>query len=100
MSYRLGNNKKIKEVGETLELTCPSCNEKVSFSVFSNGDMKLIPKFPLVKNGTVYFLVCPNCSKIYGVNENAGKNFKKGEKLSIGNYDLYELKEFRMFDND
>ena len=99
MNYRLGNNKNIKTVGETVELTCPDCGEKVSFSVFSNKEMTLVPKFPLVKNGVVYFLVCPNCSHVYGVDEKLGNSFKKGEKLSIGNFDLKELKEFKAFEH-
>ena len=99
MNYRLGNNKKIKEVGETLELTCPNCNKKVNFSVFSNGELDIIPELPILKNGTVYFLVCPSCSKLYGVDEKVGNSFKKGEKLSIGNFDLKELKEFKAFEH-
>ncbi len=100
MNYRIGNNKKIKELGETLELVCPNCNNKVKFSVFSNAEMRLVPEFPIVKNGNVYFLVCPECSKIYGIEESTGNNFKKGEKLSIGNYSLKELKEFEAFNHD
>ena len=95
MEYRIGTDVKIKEQGETMELTCPNCNKKVNFSVFSNKKTTLVPKFPIVKSGNVFFLVCPECSKVYGVNDKQGKSFKKGEKLSIGNYDLFELEEFR-----
>lgn len=94
MEYRLGTNLKIKSQGETLELICPNCNNKVHFLVFSNNKTDLIPKFPVVKPGTVFFLVCPSCSKIYGVDEQVGKKFKKGEPLSIGNFDLKELEKF------
>ena len=99
MAYRLGNNKKVKDVCETLELTCPNCNKKVNFAVYSNGEMDIVPEFPIIKNGTVYFLVCPSCAKVYGVEETTGKNFKKGEKLSIGNFSLTELKEFKAFEH-
>ena len=95
MEYRIGNNKNIKEQGETLELTCPNCEKNVHFSVFSNKKMELKPEFPIVSNSNVYFLVCPNCSKVYGVDEQLGKTFKKGEKLSIGNFDLKELEVFK-----
>ncbi len=100
MKYRLGNGKKIKEVGETLELVCPECRKKVNFSVFSNDEKTIVPEFPLIKSGTVFFLVCPNCSKVYGVEESTGKNFKKGEMLAIGNYSLKELTEFEAFKHE
>lgn len=95
MTYRLGNFKRIKELGKTVSLTCPNCNKEVEFSVFTNGKLELIPKFPLVKGESVYFLVCPNCSAVYGVRESAGKTFREGEKLAIGNYDLKELEPFK-----
>lgn len=94
MEYRTGNNKKIIEHGETVELTCPNCNKKVNFSLFSNKKASLTSEFPILKNSNVYFLVCPECAKVYGVDESFGKNFKKGEKLAIGNFDFKELEEF------
>ncbi len=94
MEYGLGNYKKIMSCGETVELTCPKCKNKVNMSVFSNGEFRLSAKLPLFNAGDVYFLVCPKCSALYGVDESKGINFKKGEKLSIGNYDLKELKSF------
>ncbi len=96
MEYRLGNNKKIKSVGETTELTCPTCGKKVNMSVFSNGELRLSAEFPIVSSGTVYFLICPSCSSVYGVDEDKGNTFKKGEKLAIGDYDLKELKAFEV----
>ncbi len=96
MDYRLGNNKKIKSLGETLELTCPKCGKKVNFSLFSNAELRLSAEFPIVSSGTVYFLVCPECSGIFGIDEEKGNSFKKGEKLAIGNYDLKELKAFEV----
>lgn len=96
MEYRLGNYKKIKVGGETTELTCPKCNEKVVMSVYSNGETRLDAEFPFVKSGNVYFLVCPKCASVFGVDEVKGKNFKKGEKLSIGNFDLKELDKYEV----
>ena len=95
MDYRLGNNKKIKSLGETVELTCPQCENKVNMSVFSNSELTITAELPYVSTGNVYFLVCPSCGALYGVNEDKGNTFKKGEKLSIGNYDLKELKSFK-----
>ena len=94
MRYRLGNNKNIEEQGETLPLDCPKCNKKVSLSVYSNKGFDLIPEFPIIKNKTVFFLVCPECASVFGVDEALGKSFKKGEKLAIGNFDLKELEAF------
>ena len=96
MEYRLGNAKTIQSIGETEEIVCPSCAEKVHFSVFSNGETKLIPQFPIVKSGKVFFLVCPKCSSVFGIDEDKGKVFSKGEKLAIGNYDLKDLKKFEI----
>ena len=94
MSYRLGNNKEIEEIGETLPLNCPECKSNVSFSVYSNKGFDLIPDFPIIRNKTVFFLVCPKCAAVFGVDEALGNSFKKGEKLSIGNFDLKVLEAF------
>ncbi len=96
MEYRIGNNKKIKATGETTELICPECNKKVIMSVYSNGKATLKADFPFFESEDVYFLVCPACASVFGVDEIKGKNFKKGEKLSIGNFDLNELKKFEV----
>ena len=96
MEYRIGNSRKIMPQGETTELICPKCGKKVALSVFTNFEARLKAEFPLVKAGNVYFLVCPKCSAVFGVSENKGKLFKKGEKLSIGNFDLEELKKFEI----
>jgi uncharacterized protein with PIN domain len=95
MEYRLGNSKRIKDRGQTLPLTCPKCNEQVSFSVYSNFEGRLAPKITLLDFSTVYFLVCPKCASIFTVEQAKGDTFKKGEKLSIGNFDLKTLKEFK-----
>lgn len=96
MEYRLGKSKRIYEEGTTVPLECPNCKNRVSFSVFSNLNTRLIPQLPVVKLENVYFLVCPKCASIYGVDRQKGVNFKNGEKLSIGNYDLKELKKFEV----
>lgn len=94
MDYRLGKSLRITERGQTTELECPKCKKKVVFSVFTNNDTKLVSSLPFIKNEDIYFLVCPECAGVFGVDTAKGKNFKKGEKLAIGNYDLKELKEF------
>ena len=96
MEYRLGNFKKIKSDGETVELTCPNCNKKVIMSLFSNAEARLTAEMPFITKGDVYFLVCPECASVFGVDEQKGKNFSKGEKLSIGNFDLKELDKFEL----
>ncbi len=95
MEYRLGNSKIIKSRGETLKLTCPKCSKEVEFGVFSNFERRFAPKITLFDCNTVYFLVCPNCASIFTVDEAKGDSFKKGQKLSIGNFDLKTLKEFK-----
>ena len=96
MEYKLGNNEKIKSAGDTVELTCPNCKEKVTMGVFTNKDTRLTADLPFIKSGQVYFLVCPACASVFGVDETKGKNFSKGEKLSIGNFDLKELEKYKV----
>ena len=95
MEYRLGNSLKIKSRGDTVELTCPNCDKKVRFGVFSNFERRLAPKITLFNCNTVYFLVCPECASVYTVDESKGDSFKKEQKLSIGNFDLKTLKQFK-----
>ena len=38
----------------------------------------------------------PECASVFGVDNKKGVNFKNGEKLAIGNYDLKELKKFEV----
>ena len=96
MEYRLGNFRKIKSSGETVELTCPKCNKKVNMSLYSNGEIKLKAELPFVSTGSVYFLICPSCAGIFGVDESRAKTFDKGDKLAIGNFDLKELDKFEV----
>lgn len=95
MEYRLGNSIRVKSRGDTVELVCPDCGKKVQFGVFSNFERRLAPKLTLLDCQTVYFLVCPECAGVFTVDEAKGDSFKKGEKLSIGNFDLKTLKEFK-----
>lgn len=96
MEYRLGTDNRIKARGETVELTCPQCGKKGHFGVFSNFERRIAVKLPLpLECQTVYFLVCPNCAAVFGVDEQKGDDFKKGSPLSIGNFDLKGLKPFK-----
>ncbi|MGN0522212.1 MAG: hypothetical protein ACI4IQ_06200 [Eubacterium sp.] len=95
MEYRLGNSRRVKSRGETTELVCPNCSNKVKFGVFSNFERRLAPKITLIDCNTVYFLVCPECASVFTVDESKGDNFKNGDKLSIGNFDFKDLKEFK-----
>lgn len=96
MDYKLGNSKYIKALGVTQKIKCPKCENEVQLSVFSNFEARAIPKLPLVKTGNVYFLVCPKCSALYGVDENNGKTFKQGCEFAILQGDLKELKEYNV----
>lgn len=93
MEYRLGNSKYVKSRGETTEITCPNCNKNVNFGVFSNFERKLDVK-SLIGCTSVYFLICPECSSVFTVDEANGDKFKKGDKSSIGADDLKLLTEF------
>lgn len=91
-----GNSKKIYSQGETTEIICPKCKEQVNFSVFTNFELRLKAEFPLFKAGNIYFAVCPNCSSVFGIDEDAGKVFKKGEKLAVLTGNLKELDKFEV----
>lgn len=95
MEYRLGTGLKIKDKGETVSLVCPKCKKTVHFRLFSNLENRLNAKFPFIKSSNIYFLICPKCASVFTVDEAKGKNFDKGENLSIGNFDLKTLKEFK-----
>ncbi|MCC8072815.1 MAG: hypothetical protein LIO62_01635 [Clostridiales bacterium] len=90
MEYRLGNSKYVKYRGDSREITCPKCQSKVNFGVFSNYDRRL-DAHELLNCKTVYFLVCPKCASIFTVDEAKGDSFKKGQKLSITDIDLSTL---------
>jgi transcription elongation factor Elf1 len=94
MEYKLGNSKNIYSHGQTTEITCPHCKEKVEFSVFTNFETRAIAKLPLIKTNNIYFLVCPNCAKVYTVDEAQGKAFRKDSKFAILTGDLKELEKF------
>lgn len=95
MEYRIGTGLKIKNSGETISLTCPKCDCKVNFQVFSNKYSRLDSSFPFVNKGNVYFLVCPKCASVYTVDKAKGKSFDNGAKTSILDLDLKTLKEFK-----
>lgn len=94
MEYRLGNSKYIKSGGDTVFIECPHCKKKVKFGVFYNYERRLSAE-NFIDCNNVYFLVCPECSSVFTVDESRGDSFRKGEKLSIGNFDLKNLKKFR-----
>lgn len=94
MEYKLGNSRKIKSRGDTVNLICPKCNKEGQFGVFSNFERHLAIKPSLLDLNTVYFLVCPNCAGIFTVDEITGKEFSKGRQTAIDAWDLTELKEF------
>lgn len=93
MQYKLGNSKKVYDKGETTLLECPNCKKKVKFEMFSNFDTRLKASFPLIESKNVYFVVCPNCAKVYGVEHDSAKEMKK-DKLAVGNFDITDLKPF------
>ena len=77
---------------------CPDCGHEISeyANMCPNCGFPL-QKFLKENNFTNIqgVLVCPKCASVYTVEEARGKAFQKGEKLSIGNFDLKSLKEFK-----
>lgn len=93
MQYKAGNSKYVRLNGESEEIICPNCGEKVHFGIFSNSEIDLIPEFPLFDAKIIYFAVCPNCASVFKIRNGAGSGFKDN-KLSIGNFDFEKLPEF------
>lgn len=63
--------------------------------MFSNFERRIAVKLPLppgMPNGVL--LVCPNCAAVFGVDEQRAM-ISKGSPLSIGNFDLKDLKPFK-----
>lgn len=50
-------------------LTCPSCKNKVSMSIFENINSPL-DSLVLGKNKPDYYAVCPLCADVFLVNDN------------------------------
>ena len=94
MEYRLGNSIRIKSKGETVKLKCPNCEKEVQFGVFSNFERRLDPE-KILDLKTVYFLICPNCTSVYTVDEVTGNEFTKGRQDAIDTCDFKDLKEFK-----
>ncbi len=95
MEYRLGNSLRVKDKGETDEMECPCCKNKVKLRLFRNTDVRLISSYPLLKATGVYFLICPKCASVYTVDEDQGDLLASGQKYAVGSFDLKKLKEFR-----
>ncbi len=95
MEYRLGNSLRVKDKGETDAIACPSCQNKVSFRVFRNMDVRLTAQYPLLKATGVYFLVCPKCAEIFTIDEDQGDLLVKGQKYAVGPFDLKRLNRFK-----
>lgn len=65
----------------------------LEFSQILKGTLQLKQRFLTAK--LYIFLYAPECASVFTVEEARGKAFQKGEKLSIGNFDLKPLKEFK-----
>ncbi len=95
MEYRLGNAKKIKAKGELPKaLECPKCHKEVIFSLFSNGETRLNPE-TIIKSGTVYFLICPECASAFTMDSSLAKSIKKDDTV-LWKSDILELEAFKL----
>lgn len=95
MEYRLGNFKKVKTTGKSVSTICPKCDSQIDTQLFYNGCLRLKSDFPLLDGENIYFLVCPHCSAIHGVNSQLGNKIARGKVTSV---DKAELKELQPFD--
>ena len=76
-----------KKHGNSNLVNCPECKKEVAFALFENIDISPVAAF-LNKTAGQYFAVCPNCAKIFAVNENYVREKERGTTCAMTQSDL------------
>lgn len=95
MEYKLGNSKHIVNAGTTKKIRCPKCGNTVPFALFKNAQIDVVPKFPLITDRDIYFLICSSCGAVFSIPTVNGKAFEKGDDTAVRTYDLEEPGVFK-----
>lgn len=81
--YKLGNSKRVFDLGETQEQTCPKCKENAIFPVYKNLNLEITAKAPFLNDDSVYFTFCPYCKQSFLIPYEMGTAFEKGDHWAI-----------------
>ena len=76
-----------KSHGKSNRISCPECSKEVCFSLFENIDLSPVAAL-LKKNGGSCFAVCPECAKVFSVNENYIREKESGTVCAMTPSDL------------
>ncbi len=76
-----------KKHGKSNLVVCPECKKEVSFALFENVDVSLVAAL-LKKSKGSCFAVCPNCAKVFSVNENYIREKERGTTCAMTQSDL------------
>lgn len=96
MNYKLGNSKRVLELGETQEQLCPACDKSTVFPVYKNGNLELIGEVPFIDTEFVYFTVCQQCKKCFCIQHQQGIAFEKGDKWAIRSHGFFEPRHYNL----
>lgn len=91
MAIKTGEKLITKSHGKSNLVVCPGCKKEVNFALFENIDLSAIALLLKKKNGC--FAVCPQCAKIFSVNENYIHEKERGTACAMTQSDLEELKK-------
>lgn len=69
---------KIKSIGNSPALNCPSCGEEVEMPVFNSFELFKILEIPVHSFNSRYFTVCPQCAAVFELAPSAAKAFENG----------------------
>lgn len=76
-----------KKHGNSNLVVCPECKKEVSFALFENVDVSPVAAL-LKKTKGSCFAVCPNCAKVFSVNENYIREKERGTTCAMTQSDL------------
>lgn len=80
-----------KKHGKSNLVVCPGCKNEVNFALFENVDFSAVALLLKKKSGC--FAVCPQCARVFSVNENYIREKERGTACAMTQSDLEELKK-------
>lgn len=83
MNYKLGNSRRVADLGLTQEQSCPKCREVSAFPVYKNLNFELMAKPPFFDDAPVYFTFCPNCMQSFVIPHQMGHAYEKGDEWAV-----------------
>lgn len=96
MNYKLGNTKRVSDLGVTQEQPCPKCSENAMFPVFKNLNLEIMAKAPFFDDASVYFTFCPHCKQSFVIPHAKGSAFEDGDDWAVRSYEFSEPASYRL----